>query len=271
MRIERILNENIVIAADNQQNKMVLGQDIAHKKKRGDYLSSEVVEIVISMEDDISRYEGFFHLVSEEVIRLTEDIITHAEEFLQTDLNESLHMELADHLAFLLADPPKHVTIQNGLIEEIDILYAKEYQVGLRAVRLIKERFNRELPEKEAGHIAVFIHGGRSSDSNNDQSVKKAAIIRDLIDIIERVYQRYLARENVAYQHLVTHLNRAIGRREERQVVDKDMLVMIQNKYQTAYQCAVDIAAYLSDEYYIHFPSAEVGYLTLHIHRAAKA
>lgn len=274
LRIERVLNEDIVITSIKDQKKFVIGKGIAADKRKGDPIYDNEIDKVIDMNGDMGQYEEFLSMVPQKIIRLTEDIITHAEDYLQTKLSDSVHLELADHLSFLLNDPPKHVTIQNGLIEEISILYAKEYQVGLWALRTIKERFDRELAEEEAGHIAIFIHSGRWMHEGTGESVKQVAIIRDLVWKIEKYYKKVLSKNNVAYQHLVTHLNRAIQRTREQSefnMVDKNMLVMIQEKYQKAYQCAVDMTTYLSEKCDIHFPSSEIGYLTLHIHRAAKA
>ncbi len=72
----------------------------------------------------------------------------------------------------------------------------------------------------------------------------------------------------------MTHLRYALGRlelNEAFQIMDDDMLIFIQTKYDLAYQCALGLADVLKNQYGLHLPESEIGYITLHVQRLQDA
>lgn len=79
-----------------------------------------------------------------------------------------------------------------------------------------------------------------------------------------------IGENSVNYQRLLTHLRFAINRVEEGEPfhsMDPDMLQLLREKFAVSFQTAQKIADYLEEEYKIHFPLSEVGYISLHIQR----
>ena len=127
-----------------------------------------------------------------------------------------------------------------------------------------------ELPDDEAGYIALHIHTAKMDAENMQKTLKYTNIIKELIEKIECCFNQKIDENSISYQRLVTHLRYAINRLESNEafhVMDDDMLYFIRKKYPESYQCAAGLADYVKTEYDLHLPESEVGYITLHVQR----
>src|SRR5690625_7017670 len=102
---------------------------------------------------------------------ITEAIIAFAEKYLETKLNDHIRIVLADHISFAIDREEKGIQLRNKLLPEIKILYKSEYEIGLWAIRYIKEKLKVEMPRDEAGFIALHIHTDRKSTRLNSSHV----------------------------------------------------------------------------------------------------
>ncbi|RCK13037.1 PRD domain-containing protein [Bacillus licheniformis] len=85
--------------------------------------------------------------------------------------NEAFHVMDDDMLYFIrfaIERVRKGFVIQNKLLNEIKALYKKEYEIGLWAIDLVKEKLKVELPDDEAGYIALHIHTAKMDADKND-------------------------------------------------------------------------------------------------------
>ena len=63
MRIDRILNNNVVIIKDeNGEEQVVCGKGIAYKKKAGDLLSEKLINKVFVLKDTAQKPVSYTHL-----------------------------------------------------------------------------------------------------------------------------------------------------------------------------------------------------------------
>nr|WP_239534020.1 PRD domain-containing protein [Thalassobacillus pellis] len=223
------------------------------------------------MEKNTRQFEELVKVTCEETIAISEEIISHAENYLKTSLNSNVHLSLADHLAFSMEEYRKGNKIENDIIEEIRILYSKEFQVGLWALRNLRDNTGVELPEEEAGHIALYLKTAALGDSDVNVALRQTRIVRDLAVFINRNFMNTIDTNSISYNRLLANLSKSLSiaatGRNGREM-DKDMLALIQKKYRNAYQCALNVSGYLEKEYDIHYPENEISYLTLHISRA---
>ena len=78
MRIDRILNNNVVIIKDeNGEEQVVCGKGIAYKKKAGDLLSEKLINKVFVLKDTAQK-QHFQEIISEipvEYIQITTEIV----------------------------------------------------------------------------------------------------------------------------------------------------------------------------------------------------
>jgi len=274
MRIFRILNNNAVVVVDGPQEKIVMGSGIAFQKKRNDIIPKNKIEkIFVLHEQSSEKFQQLLATLPEEHIEIAENIISFAEGHLNAPLSDHIHIALTDHLSFALERLQQGIPIQNKLLNEIKLLYKKEYEVGVWAKEEIRQKLGIEIPDDEAAHIALHIHTAKMDAPSMSESLKHATILREFVEQVESLLSIKVEESSINYQRLITHLRFALNRIEQGDQfdpIDEDMLELIQMKYQRAYECSKEITKYLQQEYTIDFPPSEVAYIALHIERLIK-
>lgn len=102
MRIDRILNNNVVIIKDeNGEEQVVCGKGIAYKKKAGrSFLSEKLINKVFVLKDTAQK-QHFQEIISEipmEYIQITTEIVEMLTQTLERKLNEAIYISLSDHI-----------------------------------------------------------------------------------------------------------------------------------------------------------------------------
>ncbi|WP_368504641.1 BglG family transcription antiterminator LicT [Alkalihalophilus sp. As8PL] len=275
MKINKVLNNNVVVVKEGHEEIIVMGSGLAFGKKKNDVINPEKIEKVFVMQDK-SEYEKFtqiIHMLPEEHISLAEQIITYAEKYLRTNLNEHVHVALADHLSFAIDRIKQGFSLHNKLLHEIKALYPTEFEVGKWAVELVYDQVGIRLPEDEAGHLALHIHTAKMNSSTMNEVMNTTVILHELITLIEETLQVRVEEESISYQRLMTHLNFALKRVVEQQPfqdVDPEMHDLVKDKYQQSYETSLKLAAHVKDRLEQKLPPSELVYLTLHIQRIEK-
>ncbi|MCY1632394.1 PRD domain-containing protein [Bacillus paralicheniformis] len=270
MKIYKVLNNNAAIIKEDGQEKIVMGPGIAFQKGKNDTIPRNKVEKIFTIHEENEKFKQILETLPEEHIEAAEEIISYAEGRLSAPLSDHIHIALVDHLSFAIERVRKGFVIQNKLLNEIKALYKKEYEIGLWAIDLVKVKLKVELPDDEAGYIALHIHTAKMDAENMQKTLKYTNIIKELIEKIECCFNQKIDENSISYQRLVTHLRYAINRLESNEafhVMDDDMLYFIRKKYPESYQCAAGLADYVKTEYDLHLPESEVGYITLHVQR----
>ncbi|MFN2744682.1 MULTISPECIES: PRD domain-containing protein [Bacillus] len=270
MKIYKVLNNNAAIIKEDGQEKIVMGPGIAFQKGKNDTILRQKVEKIFTIHEENEKFKQILETLPEEHIEAAEEIISYAEGQLSAPLSDHIHIALVDHLSFAIERIRKGFVIQNKLLNEIKALYKKEYEIGLWAIDLIKEKLDIDLPDDEAGYIALHIHTAKMDAENMQKTLKYTTIIKEMIEKIECCFNRTIDENSISYQRLVTHLRYAINRLESDEafhVMDDDMLYFIQQKYPESYRCAAGLADYVKTEYDLHLPESEIGYITLHVQR----
>lgn len=270
LKIYKVLNNNAAIIKEEGQEKIVMGPGIAFQKGKNDTILRNKVEKIFTIHEENEKFKQILETLPEEHIEVAEEIISYAEGQLSAPLSDHIHIALVDHLSFAIERIRKGFVVQNKLLNEIKALYKKEYEIGLWAIDLIKEKLDIDLPDDEAGYIALHIHTAKMDAENMQKTLKYTNIIKELIEKIECCFNQKIDENSISYQRLVTHLRYAINRLESNEafhVMDDDMLYFIQQKYPESYRCAAGLADYVKTEYDLHLPESEVGYITLHVQR----
>ncbi|MEC1775236.1 sac operon transcriptional antiterminator SacT [Bacillus mojavensis] len=270
MKIYKVLNNNAALIKEDDQEKIVMGPGIAFQKKKNDLIPMNKVEKIFVVHDENEKFKQILQTLPEEHIDIAEDIISYAEGELAAPLSDHIHIALSDHLSFAIERIQNELLVQNKLLHEIKALYKKEYEIGLWAIGHVKETLGVSLPEDEAGYIALHIHTAKMDAESMYSALKHTTMIKEMIEKIENYFNRKVDENSISYQRLVTHLRYAVSRLESNEafhVMDEEMLYFIQKKYSFAYQCALELAEFLKNEYQLHLPESEAGYITLHVQR----
>jgi transcriptional antiterminator len=96
--------------------------------------------------DHFRQYEAIADHIGKRVIEVGEEIIVMATAKLKIPFNEHIHVALADHINFTLERLAGGLEIENPFLEEIKVLYSKDYELACRAAKMIEERFDMKIP-----------------------------------------------------------------------------------------------------------------------------
>ncbi|MGO4889541.1 PRD domain-containing protein [Anaerobacillus sp. MEB173] len=269
MKINKVLNNNVVVVKDGKLERIVMGSGIAFGKRKNDIVPKDKIEKIFVMKEENERFQELIHKLPEEHITIAEEIITFAEKQLSVKLSNHIHIALTDHLSFAIERIQKGIDIENKLLNEIKILYRKEYDVGLWAKDLIKKRLNIDIPDDEVGHIALHIHTAKE-DRNIQTTIKLTTMINEIIEVITKELNISINEQSIFFHQLVNHLRYTVtllNNCEPSQPMDVEMIDIIKSKYNKAFQVARKVAQFLLSEYNITLPEAEIAFISLHIQR----
>ena len=274
VKINKILNNNVIVTMKGKQEVIVMGRGIAFNKRVGEEIDEDKLEKIFTLEDqDITK--KFKTLIAEIPIvymELSEKIIHYAKEKLGTKLNDSIYISLTDHIHFAIERYNQNLPIKNGLLWETKNLYKKEFEIGLEALNMICERFGCLLPEDEAGFIALHIVNAQLNEDMTN-TVDMTKVIQDILTIVKYSFKIDFDENSLNYHRFITHLkffaNRLIKGEHYKGEKD-DLLHVIMNKYPDAYQCSLKIKNFVGKQYKYELTEEEILYLTIHIERVVK-
>lgn len=273
MIVEKVLNNNVVVSIDPKTKKEVIlmGSGIAFNKKPGQQIDEKKIEKTFIVDDENlgNKIKKLINQIPEGIFELTDEIITYAIVELNTVLDKQIYVSLADHIAFAVKRFRSGIIIKNELLNEIRRVHKAEFKVSLWAVDYINRKLGIELPEDEAGFIALhFVNAGYRETTM--KSITSTKIIKDILNIIKYNFAIELDEDELNYDRLLTHLKyfaKRIVNNNQNNSTDSGFIKMISTTYPESYECAVKIGDYIlkNNDYYVN--NDEIVYLTMHIQR----
>ena len=273
MIVEKVLYNNVVVSIDPKTKKEVIlmGSGIAFNKKPGQQIDEKKIEKTFVVDDENlgNKIKKLINQIPEGIFEITDEIITHAIVELNTVLDKQIYVSLADHIAFAVKRFRSGIIIKNELLNEVRRVHKAEFKVSLWAVDYINEKLGIELPEDEAGFIALhFVNAGYRETTM--KSITSTKIIKDILNIIKYNFAIELDEDDLNYDRLLTHLKyfaKRIVNNNQNNSTDSDFIKMISTTYPEAYECAVKIGDYILKNNDYHVNDDEIVYLTMHIQR----
>ncbi len=274
MKIAKIMNNNVVSALDEGNREIiVLGKGIGFQKHNGDLIDEVKVEKIFRLSEPArSKFEKLVEEIPYEYVSYTDEIVREATETLVMELNKNIYITLTDHLHFAIERYRRNITFQNALLWEIKRFYSREYEVGLKAVELLKEREGVALSVDEAAFIALHIVNAEM-DINLSRTLSVPGMIKDLLNIVRYTFHVDLDEESLSYERFVTHLKFFIQRTLKRQCYPTEELELYElyrKKAPKSYECAKKIKKYMEEKTDTEVTDEEMMYLTVHISRVIK-
>lgn len=274
MIIKRILTNNAVIIDDeNQQEKIVCGKGIAFKKRPGMEIDKASINQTFILEGggEYSRFEQLLKDVPLEYLELSSEIINMAKLEFAKKFKDNVIITLSDHLYVAIRRGKKGIAISNPLLWDIKNFYEIEYDIGLRALKLIKNQFNVQLPDDEAGFIALHIVNVELDEDNMEHIFQVTRVIQEITTIVKYHFHTEFDTSNAYYYRFITHLKffslRLLKNSKFNEYEENELLDVIKDKYCTSYECVLKIRDFLREKYNYVLLEDEIVYLTIHIHR----
>lgn len=274
MIIKRILTNNAVVIDDeNQQEKIVCGKGIAFKKRPGMEIDEMSINQTFILEGggEYSRFEQLLKDVPLEYLELSSEIINMAKLEFAKKFKDNVIITLSDHLYVAIKRCREGMTISNPLLWDIKNFYKIEYDIGLRALELIKNKFHIQLPNDEAGFIALHIVNVELDEDNMDHIFQVTKVIQEIMTIVKYHFHAEFDTSNVYYYRFITHLKffalRLLKDNQFNEDEENELLDVVKDKYCTSYECVLKIKDFLEKKYNYTLQEDEIVYLTIHVHR----
>ena len=273
MIVEKVLNNNVVVSIDPTTRKeiILMGSGIAFNKKPGQLIDTKRIEKTFIVDDENlgNKIKKLINQIPDGIFELTDEIITHAIVELNVELDKQVYVSLADHISFAVKRFKNGITIKNELLSEIRRVHRKEFRVSLWAVDYINKKLDVQLPEDEAGFIALhFVNA--SYKETTMKSVESTNIIKNILNIIKYHFSIELDEDDLNYDRLLTHLKyfaKRIVNNNQYNSTDSNFAKVISSTYPEAYGCAIKIGEYISINNNYEVNDDELVYLTMHIQR----
>jgi len=274
VKIAKVINNNVISVIEGGQELVIMGRGIAFQKRPGDDVDEGKIEKVFKLEnkDMTSKFKELLYEVPPEYVNVTEEIIQYAKQQLGKKLNDVIYISLTDHIHFAIERQRQGMQIVNPLLWEIKRIYKEEFQIGQKALQMIQDRLGIELPEDEAGFIAMHIVNAELNEEMGD-IVTMTKIIQDILTIVKYHFKIQLDEESLNYFRFLTHLkffaqrlmNKTLLNNEER-----DLYELVKQKYREAYACTEKIKEYIQKTHHDTLTAEEELYLTIHIDRVVR-
>lgn len=277
MLIEKVLNNNVVISIDPKSKKeiILLGSGIAFNKKVGQEIEDKKIEKTFIIDDQSlgNKLKKLINQIPDGVFQLAHEIIAYASKELNVKFDKQIYISLSDHIAFAIKRYKKNIVVKNELLSEIKRVHRREYKVALWAVDFLNSKLNIELPEDEAGFIALhFINASFNETTSNTVTYTK--VVKDILNIIRYYFSLEFKEDDLNYDRLVTHLKyfskRIINNNQDVNSED-EFIEMVKLSYSKAYGCTLKVSEYIKNNYNYEVNDSEKVYLTLHIQRIISA
>lgn len=270
MQITRVLNTNAVLSADSDSNEIVLlGRGVGFKARPGDNVDETKIEKRFTLNDkkQLSRFRELLEQIPSEYIFVAEQAISFAKRFYNLQLNESIHISLADHLHSAVENAKLGIQIPNSLLLDIKQYYPREYEIGQQTITFVDDRLHIKLPEDEWGFVAMhFVNAQYGKENTN---VKKIiTFVRDVNNFILNELDIKPDEDSLFYHRYMTHLNffaqRVAGGVHYSD--DNDIeLSLLKKHYREEYKVSCDVANYIKKNYHFKPNKDEIMYLTIHL------
>lgn len=272
MLITKKINNNVALAQDAEGNELVVfGCGVGFPPTPYELEDTSSLQRIFRHVDD-----GVMQSIARipaDLIELSLEIVETAGKELNCELNPNAFLTLADHLQFALERERGGVVLDNPLAREVAYVYAREYEIGERAIKLLSEH-GYALSGGEACSIALHIanaeaEGGTFSDDISNV-MKTAHIVDEIVEIVERKLGIELDRSSYSFSRFVVHIRYLIRRLMDGAPVESRNIALFKQivaDFPEAHRCAEAIRAYLKRKHGWECTDEEVIYLMMYINR----
>lgn len=270
MIISKIINNNVISVLHNNQESVVMGKGIGFQKQEGDIVEESKIDKIFNLSDqEISdRFKQLLIEVPIEIVEVVENIIEISKHEYKKVLNDTVYVAFTDHINFAIERQKANLPIKNGLIWEIKKFYPTEYEIGLRAIKLIEEKLGIRLPDDEAGFIAIHIINAENNNLSDFDQVTE--IVHNILSLVKYHFRISLDEESLTFFRFVTHLKFFAQRIHTKSSLyndDSTLYEIVKDKYPSVHKCVKKIESFLSKKYDYTITNEEKLYLMIHIQR----
>lgn len=273
MRVVKVLNNSLVLALDDQGRESILmGKGIGFHKATGyEFRKDEVEKVFVLKDRSISR--SIIQLAAEidsVYFDIGKNVIDYARETFGMKLLDHIYLSLVDHIAFAVRRMEQGIQAPNFYTADMQRFNPDEFQVGLYALNLVREKCGMNLPEDEAGNIAFHFINAQFNHPYNDKNLQIRQLASDVLDIVKYYYQLVYSQDSVAYTRYVRHVQLFAQRLISGKQLDGDSSRLIYDQIAlvcgSEFKCVEKVGIFVQEQFGVSLTSQEAMYLAMHIH-----
>jgi beta-glucoside operon transcriptional antiterminator len=274
LEILRILNNNVVVALNDDQKEVVLmGNGLGFQKKPGFQVDKSRIEKVFEIKNQVEsiRIEQMLSEIPEDVITIAFDILNYAKKKLNKEFNETSFISFADHLHTAIQRAKKGIQMKNFLLWDIKRFFPEELAIARKGIQFVNEKMGIELSDDESGFLTLHIVNAEI-DSTNEAAINLTQMIEEILTVIKYTLKINFAENDIYFQRFITHLRffseRVLNARLdeiEEDAVENELL--INKKYPEAFEATKKVVELLDTRWHYQASKDEQVYITIHIAR----
>ena len=250
MQAVKVFNNNAVsVIMPDGREAILVGNGLGFGRRPGDVIDKSRVSKVYYVQNELqTKFLKMLDNVTPQVMQAAERI------------------SLVDHISFALERVEKGTFLPNLMLSETRMLYPKEYAVGQRALELVRQFCGVQLPEDEAGYIALHLVAGAADGALAYDTVKFVMAVKE---IICDTYHCTFEEESLETIRLTVHLKflaaRILRHTPWQDAGLESMYTVLLQRDSRNEVCLQRINAYLRQEFDYELDHQEQVYLLIHL------
>ncbi|AKP02640.1 PRD domain-containing protein [Companilactobacillus pabuli] len=214
MYIRQILNNNLLLAEDsNHTEKLIWGRGIGFSNKKNQAYELQKSDKVYTMQSSshnskfMDQFNQLLEKVPYEYFKVTSKIIDIAKEYTGNEYDDFLLITLTDHIYFSVGRMKDGIYIGNPFLNDLRVLYEKEYGAAKAGLKYIEEISNLKMPDDEAGFIAIHLIESKINHNDDSGVIKTEILLQRIEEISDLVSSKIrLDKNSVSYNRFLIHL-----------------------------------------------------------------
>lgn len=276
MKIVRVYNNNVVLTYTNDHHEAIaVGAGIGFQMKPGMKIKESKIEkmFYIHKKENNQNLLRLLERIPAECFEITQKILNLANRDKDIVIDDNLIIVLADHISFAVKRAQNNEFSPNLVLNEIKALYKAEYELGIKALNIIKLYTNILLPDDEAGYIAMHIINAKTNDLQT-QPTKIVYFTKDIIKIAKSTLNLPLKEDTLDYYRLTTHLKflakKILTSETEYSESNEDdfaLYTLLKKTKSNLMPCIDAITSYIQQNHHYILNASEKLYLLMHFSR----
>lgn len=265
----KVFNNNVVLVKHGDKEKILIKKGIGFGRSTGSVIDGGTVPdkvFAIESNETSSKFNQLVTRIDDNIVGLCEEIIYMISSEVKEPLDDGIHIRLIDHIAFTLHRIKNNDVISNPFTVEIETLYPREMEIARKAINMLEENTDLDIPEDEVGFVALHIHSARNRGKLSN-SIKYAYLCNTLVEFIEDELDISIDRRSIDYARFVSHIRFALERIIKNIPIKNELLRSIKRTYVDSYNLAKKAAKIIEEELNIKVSNEERGYIAMHIER----
>ncbi|WP_424216452.1 PRD domain-containing protein (plasmid) [Streptomyces sp. BI20] len=273
MKALRVLNNNVVLARDDDGREVILtGRGIGFGSRQGKPIDPALIVRVFVPADgrDPDHLSEVLALIDEEVLRAV--VIALAEVGIEgrESTRPTLAIAVADHVAGALDRARRGIVVEYPLRAEVQTLYPEEYGRARALLDSVNRRVDPRLEPSEA--IALALHLVNAGFASGDLSFTytMTGVIQQMLAVVRERHGVDVSQESMNAARFITHVRYLFVRiQQHRQLTGHESTIGkgIRRHYPEATRTAQQLATIVELRLNQRLSEDEVSYLALHVAR----